>query len=132
VQILHLATLYALFGLNPTGYHLANAGVLVASTVLLYLVLRELQVGRTLALAIPLVYAFLPNYSADRFWVATAVAPLSVGLYLLSLLADLRLVRGRVWRWKLVSVLALLGSGLAYELASHPVLPGVLLVEPVR
>jgi hypothetical protein len=117
VQIVYLATLYALFGTNPTGYHLVNAGVLLASAVLLYLVLRELGCARGVALAIALVYAFLPNYSADRFWLAAAQAPLSVGLYLLSLLADLRLVRGRhVWAWKSLSVVALLLSGLAYEL----------------
>jgi hypothetical protein len=119
VQIVYLATLYALFGLNPTGYHLVNAAVLVASAVTFYLVARELWLPRALALAIAVVYALLPNYSADRFWPAAAQAPLSVWLYLVSLLIDLRLVSGRtphLWRWKLVSLIALLMSGLAYEL----------------
>jgi hypothetical protein len=119
VQIVYLATLYAFFGVNPTGYHLVNAAVLVASAVTFYLVARELWLPRALALAIAVVYALLPNYSADRFWPAAAQAPLSVWLYLVSLLIDLRLVSGRtphLWPWKSVSLVALLMSGLAYEL----------------
>jgi hypothetical protein len=119
LQVVYFASQYALFGLNPTGYHLVNAAVLAVGAVLLYLVLRELDLGRPLALAIAVVYACLPNYSADRFWLAAAQAPLSVALYLLSLLADLRLAneRAHVWRWKSISAAALIGSGLAYELA---------------
>ena len=43
LQALTFATLYRLFGLDPLGYHLANAFLLVAVAALLYLVMRELR-----------------------------------------------------------------------------------------
>jgi hypothetical protein len=116
--------------LNPMGYHLVNGAVLALSAGLFSLVLRELGCARVLAISSAAVYALLPNYSADRFWISASIAPLSVALYLLSLLVDLRLVGGRtarLWPWKSVSLLALLGAGLAYELVI-PFLPLNLLL----
>lgn len=125
VEALYIASLYALFGLNPTGYHVVNGAVLALSAGLFSLVLRELGCTRVLATSSAAVYALLPNYSADRFWISASIAPLSVALYLLSLLVDLRLVGGRtarLWPWKGVSLLGLLAAGLAYELVI-PLLP---------
>ena len=75
VQLAYLAALYRTFGLSPLGYHLANAAVLLCSTVLLYLVARELQKSRAIALAVAVVYALLPHYSTARFWIAAYQAP---------------------------------------------------------
>ena len=69
LQALIFATLYRLFGLDPLGYHLVNAGMLVAIAVLLYLVMRELRLPRLLCVGIPLVYSILPHYATNRFWV---------------------------------------------------------------
>jgi hypothetical protein len=129
VQILYLAGLYRLFGLHPLGYHLINAAVLLASIVLSYLVLRELGQPRFLSLTLPMVYALLPHYSTDRFWIAAFQATLSITLYFLGLYAVLRALRSpaaHIWGWKLLSLLSLLGSGLAYEV----VLP-LFLLTPV-
>ena len=129
LQVIYLAGLYRLFGLQPLGYHLANAAALAAGAVLLYLALRELGQPRLLALAVPLVYALLPHYSTDRFWVAAFQATLSVALYLLCLYADLRALTAepaRLWGWRLIGVASLLGSGLAYEVT----LPLLLLLNP--
>jgi hypothetical protein len=129
-QVLYLAGLYWLFGLEPLGYHLANGAVLLASGVLLYLVLCELEQPRPLALSVPLVYALLPHYSTDRFWVAAFQATLSMVLYLLSLYADLGALesrRLRWWVWRAVGVLSLIGSGLAYEVT----LPLLLALNPL-
>ena len=118
VQILYLAGLYWLFGPHPFGYHLVNAAVLLSNAVLFYLVLRELGQRRVLSLAVPVVYALLPHYSTDRFWVAAFQATLSMALYFLSLYSDLRTLRAplaRLWGWKLLSVLSLIGSILTYE-----------------
>jgi len=118
VQILYLAGLYWLFGPYPLGYHIVNAVVLIMGIVLFYLALREMGQRRVLALAVPVVYALLPHYSTDRFWVAAFQATLSMALYFLSLYSDLRTLRAplaRLWGWKLLSILSLLGSSLAYE-----------------
>ena len=117
-QALLLAGLYWLFGLHPFGYHLSNAFFLCLIAILFYWVLREFELPRLPALAIPAVYILLPHYSTDRFWVAAFQATLSIVLYLLSLYSDLHALMSRpsgFWAWKLLGVFCLLGSALAYE-----------------
>lgn len=118
VQAFQQALLYWLFGIQPLGYHLVNAGVLLSGIVLFYLVLRELNQGRVLSLTLPLVYGLLPHYSTDRFWYSSFMTSLSMPLYFLSLYADLRVLRMKgipLWGWKLLSILGLVGSTLSYE-----------------
>lgn len=118
VQVVYLAGGYSAFGLDPLGYHLVNAVVLATITVLFYLVLRELEQPRGIALAVAAVYALMPNYSSDRFWLAAHQATLSVLFLLLGTLAALRSLRagGRAAATLIAaSVAALAASGLAYE-----------------
>lgn len=114
----YLAVSYMLFGMNPLGYHLIIAAVLVVAAVLCYFVLCELAFSRVLAVSVALVYGLLPHYATTRFWISITHANLAVLFYFLSLYADLRSVRAhaiRVGSWKAVSVLGLLLSTLAYE-----------------
>jgi hypothetical protein len=116
-----LAGLYWLFGLDITGYHVANCAGLATSVLLFYHSLRALRCGRTLALAVPLVFGLLPHYSTDRFWIAAFQANASILLYFLSLYADLRFVsehRAVRWLWKALGTVALLASVLAYEVTA--------------
>ena len=119
-QIFYQASLHWLFGSEPIGYHLANAIVFVLSIALLYLVLRELEQPRVLALGISVLYGVLPQYSADRFWPAASQTMLSMGLCFLSVYADFRTLRSRnwfkLWVWKLLSLGAMAASLLSYEL----------------
>ncbi|HEV3217694.1 MAG TPA: hypothetical protein VGZ27_18325 [Vicinamibacterales bacterium] len=119
-QGVYSVLLYRLFGVNPLGYHVVNAVVLVSISVLLYLVLRRVQPSRLVALGVALVYCTLPNYSTCRMWFAVFAAPLSIAFYLLSLLLDLRAApwRGaRFMRRRAAAVAALLVSALLYETA---------------
>lgn len=120
VQSLQYALLYWLFGLNPLGYHLSNALVMILIAVLFYLVLSKLGQPRILTLAIPLVFALLPNYSTDRLWYAIFSANLSLALFFLSFYADLSAILKRgshYWSWRLLGLICLLLSSLAYEVA---------------
>ena len=117
IEAFSLVVLYRLFGIEPLGYHLANSAALVAISVAFYLVLRELGQPRLLAVAIPAIYATLPNYSTTRFWVSTFMVNLSMVLYFISLYTDLRAVRALWWRWKPLSLASMYGSTLAYEVA---------------
>ncbi len=131
LQFLYLAALYRLFGPRPLGYHIINSVVLVSIGVLFYLVVRELGHHRFWALALPLVYVLLPNYSTDRFWIASFQASLSMTLYFLSLYAALRALRAQSARfrsWTLLSVLSLLCSALSYEVATPLFLLNIVLV----
>jgi hypothetical protein len=119
-QKLLAALLYWAFGLRPLGYHLVNAGLLVASAVLLLLVLRELELPRAVAVAAATVYSLLPHYSTDRVWYASIQAPFSMATYLLSLYTGLRSLRsspGGARGWQLLSLASLVASTLAYEVA---------------
>ena len=124
------ALVYHLFGATPAAFHLLNALALFAGVALFHLVLRELGVPRPIAVAIPLLYAFLPHYSADRFWPSALKITVSMTLYFTSLLAQLRAMRaghrftGMAW-WAL-AVLAGAGSVLAYE-----VFVPLLLLSPI-
>jgi hypothetical protein len=120
VQELILSGLYWMFGDDPLPFHLVNAAVIVAMVVLFYLVLRELRLPRLFVVSVPLVYALLPHYATDRFWYAAFQAPLSMALYFLSLFAALRSVqasRRSILLWLSLSVIGLVGSALAYEVA---------------
>jgi hypothetical protein len=131
VQLFNLAWQYHFFGLYPLGYQIINATVLTATVLLFYLTLRELDKSRLLTLCLPLVYALLPHYSTDRFWIAAFQATLSMALYFLSFYSDLRALRARsayFWSWKLVGILSLLCSILAYEVTSPLFLLNMLLV----
>lgn len=112
------AFLYRLFGLDPLGYHLFNAALLVSIAVLLYLVLRELRLPRAVCVAIPLVYSMLPHYASERFWLNAFQISLSTAFYLFSLYAALRAVRASTWAvggWLAIAVVGIAGSLLSYE-----------------
>jgi hypothetical protein len=59
---------FTLFGLEPLGYHIANALMITILTGFLYGVLRELGLSRSIAIAVAAAYSLIPNYSTDRFW----------------------------------------------------------------
>lgn len=120
IQVWLCAWLFRLFGMNALGYHLFNGGLLIANAVLLYLVLQELRAARPLVLGTSLVYALLPNYSTDRVWFLSFAVTLSMTACLASIFSDLRAVVApprRCVAWKVISVAALLVSGLSYEVA---------------
>jgi hypothetical protein len=89
VQAIYYAVLYALFGMNPLGYHVANLLVWLAIALLLHLALLRLRVPRWAAVAAAALYLTLPTASTPRFWFAAFAGPLSVALYLASLNLDL-------------------------------------------
>lgn len=119
VHVLYSSILYTLFGLNPTGYHLANVLVLVLVCTFFYLALRALRQPRVVLVAVPLLFALLPHYSTDRVWIAAYQIPLSLLFYFVSLHADIRAVGAegvRSLAWRALGGLGLVASLLAYEI----------------
>src|SRR5262245_43607064 len=118
-ELLSVATLYSFSGLQPIGYHLANSLIFVVMAEFLYLALRELNVGRLLAVSTALVFVLLPHYSANRFWFSTVAHTLSMTLYFGSLYALLCALKARdgprCWSWLGASLAALAASALCYE-----------------
>lgn len=130
VQTLLVSGIYHWFGAAPLPFHLVNTLILIAGCLGFYLVLRELGLPRAVRLAAPLLYAVLPHYSADRFWIAAMQATASMLLYFISLYADLRAVRSPVTRlrWWTLAATARVLCLLAYEVFLPLLLLNPLLV----
>ena len=112
------AALDRLFGLDPLGYHVVNACLLVAVAALLYLVLRELELPRLVCVAVPLVYSTIPNYATNRFWANTFNNTLSNALFLLTVYASIRALRARpaaLAGWLVLAAAAVVVGLFAYE-----------------
>ena len=126
VQMVSLIWLYQSAGSDPFAYHVVNGIVLTLAVVFLFLALRALGVSRPVALAVALTYGLLPQYSTDRFWIASWMAVQSQAAFAAAFYAGLMAVRRCSSRWLLgwgvAASLALLCSLLAYELVL-PLLP---------
>jgi len=117
VQAIYLVTSFRIFGRQPVGYHILDAAILAVLTVMLYLLLRELRVGCWLEFTIPLVFALLPHYSTDRFWISSQQATLSLLFAIIGFYGVLR------WRsqedtpkrWLILGVGSLVLGILSYE-----------------
>lgn len=117
-QIAHLGVLYWAFGTEPLGYHISNVIMLMGASALFYLVLRELAQPRLIAVSVPLLFILLPHYATVRFWAATFAGSLAMVTYLLSVYADLRVVRpggAPAAAWKIAALAALAASIATYE-----------------
>jgi len=119
LQALTFALLYQVFGLDPLGYHVVNAFLLVGVATVLYLVLRELRLPRIVCVSVPLVYSVLPHYATNRFWLNAFQITLSILFYLVSSYGALRALRARPLprvAWLTLALACVAGSLFAYEL----------------
>ena len=120
VQFAYLVLTYRAFGQNATPYHIFNSIILGIVTILLYLALRELGAGRWFGFTTALIFGVLPQYSTDRFWIASFQATLCMafaffGIYALS--RSTRRGERHSKMWVLFAAMALILSILSYEVA---------------
>jgi len=119
VMELYEAGMFRVFGFHHLGYHVVNTFVFFTSALLLYLSIRLLLRERFIALVIPVIFLLLPNYSGARFAPCAFMIGLSMAFFFLNLYAMLKaLEHGKLsLGWTCVSVVALVISCLAYEVA---------------
>lgn len=131
VQAAYLVSGFKAFGLNPFPYHLLGTILLGFTVAALYFVLTEWSMQREVAAAISLVYGLLPQYSTDRFWIASQQATLSVLFALVGIYAMLRLTRPgekRTWAWGITALSGLVLSFLSYEVMVGAVVAAVMAI----
>jgi hypothetical protein len=117
-QIVLQAILYRLFGLRPIGYHVFCLVLFGAIALLLYHVLIRVGSSRIFACSIPLLFVTMANFSTDRVWFASLSYPIALCLYLVSLLADMKVIELQGHRrigWTCVAVVSFVAGGLANE-----------------
>jgi hypothetical protein len=130
-QLVLFTALYRVFGLDPVGYHLTSAGLLVCNAILVYAVLRIFSAPRLIAVSVAVIYAVLPNYSTVRYWYAAFMITLSMAACLGSIYAEMKVVAARPRTgalWKTLALLALIVSVLSYEVAMPLLLAAPVLI----
>ncbi len=125
LYMLSFAIDWALFGNDPTGYHVVNLVLHIADAWLVYLLLLRLGERAALAFAVSLVWAVHPVQVESVAWISERKNVLSTLLFLLAFLAYLRFSdrpRARTY----VAIVVLYVCGMLTKL-NVIVLPGVML-----
>ena len=127
VQTAYLVLTIRSFGDHFLPYHLLSTLLLGVVVILLYAILRELRTGRGFALGIAAVYGLLPQYSSDRFWLASQQAILSMLFALLGIYGLLRSTRPEAPRPKFLGIAAT--CALALSFLSYEVPAGLIVAS---
>jgi hypothetical protein len=133
-QLLLTSLEYEWFQLSPLGYQFVSISLLACTMVGLYVSLLELELPRYLAFGTAALYATLPHYSTDRFWVAAQQADIAAAFFFLGTYSVLRAVRPSArWPvWLAAGAIGVAVSLLAYEVfvgMAAFVLPAAVLVR---
>ena len=100
-----------LFGLNPTGHHLINLLMHLASSLMLFLVMRKMTANQWASWFIAAVFALHPLHVESVAWAAERKDVLSTLLWMAVMWSYVRYVENRKARWY-VAVLAFYALGL--------------------
>ena len=117
---------WRIWGSNPMPYHIGNIALHALAAVLLWRVLRRLNLGDAGAFLGAMIFAVHPVTVASVAWITERKNVLSMAFYLASILAYLRHEDQVSRRWYAVSLIAAAAALLAKT--SAVVLPVVLLL----
>jgi 4-amino-4-deoxy-L-arabinose transferase-like glycosyltransferase len=119
-----LALIYKLFGVNPTGYHLASVLMHGLCTMLIFLVGREVLGEERVAAVAAAVFAFHPVHVEAVAW-ASGLSDLLVTAFALATICSYHWFRThQASRWGFATIILLVLTFLSKE--SGVVMPGVL------
>src|SRR6185503_2998850 len=131
VQLACLVLEFKAFGLHPLPYHLLIAALLGATVVLLYVVLRASSIARCYSVAMAIIFAFLPQYSTDRFWLSSQQTLLCMLFALAGIAAMLRYASpsgSRKAPWLAAASTCFVASILSYEVALGIIVASIVVV----
>ena len=95
---------HALFGLNPTGWHLTTIFCHVAATCLVLILVRRLTGSPWIALSAATLFALHPVHIESVAWISGVTDPLMAIFLAGSFLAYLRSRHGNRWGWIALAV----------------------------
>lgn len=90
---------HAIFGVNPTGWHLSTVLCHVAATYLVFALVRRLTTSQWMAPTASLLFALHPVHIESVAWVSGVTDPLMAVFLIGSLLAYLLFREGGQWKW---------------------------------
>ncbi len=119
VTLLWLRLNYAIFGLNPAGWHFAMLACHVLMTYLVFVVVRKLSDNRSIAAIAAILFGLHPVHVENVAWLSSVNDLLMSVLLLTSFLAYLNFRGGRKSKlWMATSVLLFLLALLSKETAA--------------
>ncbi|MBO0728213.1 MAG: hypothetical protein J2P57_03070 [Acidimicrobiaceae bacterium] len=130
VQRWYLAVLYSLLGWQPLGYWAINSALLLGAMILAYFQVRQLQMPRLVAVAVPVGAAASLGLAVGGNALGDGLALL---LGMLGLYAEVRAMRHglrRYWFWKPAALVCLAGACLSSPTVSVLLVAG--LVQTIR
>jgi hypothetical protein len=114
----YFLAIYAVFGLDPLYFHLANLIVFLATLVAIYAFCLRLGLGRLTALGAVALFGLVPNHAVSVAWTTNGPRLLATLLGLVSLLALQSAIARRSWRWEAVAWVAMALAVLSDETAA--------------
>lgn len=127
VFVAGLSLQYALFGAEPTGWHLTNIALHFLATALGFFVLRALGVRPAACAAATWLFAVSPVHVESVTWISGSPDPMAASLLFASFLCYLKARAGRGWGLRIVGLAAFAAALLAKEIAI--VFPAIVLVS---
>ena len=117
LSVLSFAVEFHFFGLTPFVYHLNNLLLHLAIVALVFFLGRRLDFGEQAAFVAALIFGIHPMHVEAVAWVTSRKDLLYTFFFLSSILAYLRYIDRRAWRYYLLSLAAALLSILAKPMA---------------
>lgn len=90
LEMLHLSTMYYFFGQKALWYHVFNALVEIAGAWFLYCCSARLTQSRVLSIYAAALFLLFPMHDSTHYWMVSSCVPMSLTLYLGSLLLTMR------------------------------------------
>jgi hypothetical protein len=131
IMVAYLVLTYRAFGSNTLAYQIANVILLASMGISLYLLLRELELRRWLSVSVASVFSFLPQYSTDRFWWASAQALYCMSFGFLGIIALSRTFQPHSQRrkeWLVLASALIVASVLSYEVSLGMIVVSIAMI----
>ena len=128
LTLLTYALEHATFGLEPSVYHLTNAGLHAANTAWVYKIGRQLGWSRPAAVLGALIFGIHPLRVESVAWVSERKDVLFVFFLLLGIQSWLKYIQTNKWSFYILTILAIVLSGLS-KASAVIIFPFIIVID---